>query len=181
MQLRYLKDLAVTLIVIIFLVLGVRLYTNYYKMKNVPEHSIHSKESVSDALLTDIKAIESSIQDRKEFVFTITRDPLRQGNIIKDKLDLEREVLESVRNTFRLSSTSVLENGKKYATIEYRDQNYYATIGDTVEGRRIVDIGENWIKYYYGGNTVTAYLAPRPPMPDFDAMNVKNTDNTGNW
>ena len=180
MQLRYLKDLAVTLIVIVFLVLGVRLYTNYYKMKSVPEHSIHSKESVSDSLLIKIKAIENSIQDRKEFVFNITRDPLRQGNIIKDKLDLEREFIESVKNTFRLSSTSILENGKKFATIEYRDQNYYATVGETVEGRRIIDIGDNWIKYYYGGNTVTAYLAPRPPMPDFDKMEA-NTGTSGNW
>ena len=59
MQLRYLKDLAVTLIVIIFLVLGVRLYTNYFKMKSVPDQSVHSKESVSDSLLTKIKAIET--------------------------------------------------------------------------------------------------------------------------
>lgn len=179
MQLRYVKDFAVTLIVIIFLVLGIRLYTNYYKMRSVPEQSIHSKESVSDSLLFKIKGIEKSIQDRKQFVFTINRDPLRQGNIIKDKLDLEREFLDSVRNTFRLSSTSILEDGTKYATIEYRDQNHYATVGDTVEGRRIVDIGDNWIKYYYGGNTVTANLAPRPPMPDFDKMDVSGT--SGNW
>ena len=179
MQLRYVKDFAITLIVIIFLVLGVRLYTNYYKMKTIPSQSIHSKESVSDSLLTKIKGIEKSIQDRKQFVFTINRDPLRQGNIIKDKLDLEREFLESVRNTFRLSSTSILDNGHKFATIEYRDQNYYATIGDVIEGRRITDIGDNWIKYYYGGNVVTTYLAPRPAMPDFDKMNASDT--SGNW
>ena len=180
MQLRYVKDFAITLIVIIFLVLGVRLYTNYLKAKDIPQQSIHSKESVSDTLLSKIKGIEKSIQDRKNFVFNINRDPLRQGNIIKDKLDLEREFLESLRNTFRLSSTSITETGNKIATIEYRDVNYYATVGDVVEGRRITEIGNDWIRYYYNGSTYTTQVAPRPPMPDFSQVNDPNI-RTGNF
>ena len=171
MQLRYVKDFAITLIVIIFLVLGIRLYTNYFKAKDVPQQSIHSKESVSDTLLSKIKGIEKSIQDRKTFVFSINRDPLRQGNIIKDRLDLEREFVDNLRNTFRLSSTSITENGNKIATIEYRDQNYYASIGDVVEGRRITEIGTDWIRYYFNGSTYTTQVAPRPPMPDFSTIN----------
>lgn len=170
MQLRYVKDFAITLIVIIFLVLGVRLYTNYFKIKAVPQQSIYTKESVSDTLLSKIKGIEKSIQDRKNFVFTINRDPLRQGNIIKDRLDLEREFLEGLRNTFRLSSTSIMENGRKIATIEFRDQNYYAEIGDVIEGRRITDIGSDWIRYYFNGSSYTTQVAPRPPMPDFSQI-----------
>lgn len=171
MQLRYVKDFAITLIVIVFLILGIRLYSNHFKVKAVPQESVYTKESVSDTLLSKIKGIEKSIQDRKNFVFTISRDPLRQGNIIKDRLDLEREFMENLRNTFRLSSTSIAENGRKIATIEYRDQNYYAEIGSVIEGRRITDIGLDWIKYYYNGNTYTTQVAPRPLMPDFSLTN----------
>lgn len=179
MQLRYVKDFAIILIVIIFLVLGVRLFTVNTVINKIPDKSIHTKESVSDTLLNKIKGIEQSIQERKNFVFTTTRDPLRQGNIIKDKFDLEKEFMDMVRNTFRLSGTSISEDGKKIATIDYLGVTYYAQIGDTIEGRRIVDIGEKWMRYFYGGSTVTVDLAPIPPMPDFS--NTGNVNTSGNW
>ncbi|MCB5229611.1 MAG: hypothetical protein GX122_04010 [Candidatus Cloacimonetes bacterium] len=181
MQLRYVKDFAILLIVIIFLILGVRLYTNHHKANRIPAESVYTKESVSDDLITKIKGIESSIQDRKRFVFTINRDPLRQGNIIKDRLDLEREFMERLHNTFRLSSTAILENGKKSATIEFREVNYYAEIGSNIEGRIIRDIGSDWIKYYYNGSVHTTYVQARPPMPDFSQAETDPRIRHGNF
>ncbi len=179
MQLRYVKDFAIILIVISILVIGGRLLSLNRSVSKVPDKSIYSKESVSDTLLNKIKGIEQSIQERKNFVFSINRDPLRQGNIIKDRFDQEKEFMDMVKNTFRLSSTSVTDDGQKIATIEYQDMNYYARIGDTVEGRRITDIGDNWMRYYYGGSTYTVELSPRPVMPDFSEIQQQNT--SGNW
>lgn len=179
MQLRYVKDFAIALIVIILLAFGIRLYTVYYQVEAIPDKSIHSKESVSDTLLNKIKGIETSIQERKNFVFSTTRDPLRQGNIIKDKMDLEKEFEDMVRNMFRLSTTAIDENGNKIAYIEYQNAIHAAKVGDTVEGRRIVDIGERTMRYFYAGNTYTVELTARPPMPDFSNPGQANT--SGNW
>lgn len=179
MQLRYVKDFAIALIVIMLLAFAIRLYSVYYQVEAVPDKSIHSKESVSDTLLNKIKGIETSIQERKNFVFTTTRDPLRQGNIIKDKMDLEKEFEDMVRNTFRLSTTAIDANGNKIAYIEYQDAIHAARIGDTVEGRRILDIGEKTLRYFYAGNTYTIDLKSRPAMPDFSDPGNANT--SGNW
>lgn len=179
MQLRYVKDFAIILIVLAIIALGGRLLSLNRSVKKVPDKSVYSKESVSDSLLNKIKGIEQSIQERKNFVFSINRDPLRQGNIIKDRFDQEKEFMDMVKNTFRLSSTSVTDFGQKIATIEYQDMNYYARVGDVVEGRKIVDIGDNWMRYYYGGSTYTVELAPRPNMPDFSQ--VQKSEASGNY
>ncbi|MDP2172934.1 MAG: hypothetical protein Q8J62_04090 [Candidatus Cloacimonadaceae bacterium] len=179
MQLRYVKDFAIALIVIMLLAFGIRLYTVYFQVTAIPDKSIHSKESVSDTLLNKIKGIETSIQERKNFVFSNTRDPLRQGNIIKDKMDLEKEFDDMIRNTFRLSTTAIDENGNKIAYIEYQGAIHAARIGETIQGRRIVDIGEKTIRYFYAGNTYSTELASRPPMPDFNKPGEANT--SGNW
>jgi len=101
MQLRFVKDLAVGLIIIFLLAYVIRLATVNEKNKQIRAKSIYTNESVSDTLKTRIMAIESSIQDRQNFVFAISKDPLRQGNIIKDRFDRTKEWLEMLRNTFR--------------------------------------------------------------------------------
>lgn len=179
MQLRFIKDFAIALIVIILFAMALRLLALNSSWKKVPEKSIHTAESVSDTLLNKIKTIENSIQDRKNFVFNSTRDPLRQGNIIKDKVDKEREFEDMVRSTFRLATTAKDERGNKIAYIEYMDRLYEAKIGDNVEGRRILDIGDRTLRYSYGGSTITTELSARPARPVEDPK--ANTGINGNW
>ncbi len=169
MQFRFVKDLAVALIFIAILVLGVQLASVQKKTTDIPDNSIHSKESVSDTLMSKIKSIESSIQDRKMFAFNVTRDPLRQGNIIKDQVDLLKEHEERVRNTFRLSTTAIDEFGNKIAYIEFLGRIHAAKVGDTIEGRRITEISDRSIRYTLGGNSHTLAISARPPMPKTDS------------
>ncbi len=164
MQYRFVKDFAIALVVITLLVLVVKLASVQKLIYDIPDSSVHTKESVSDTLMEKIKTIENSIQDRKMFAFTVTRDPLRQGNIIKDKVDLEKEHQERVRNTFRLSTTAIDENGNKIAFIEYLDRIHAAKIGDNIEGRRITDISDNSIRYTLGGQNYTVEISARPRM-----------------
>lgn len=179
MQLRFIKDLAIALIVILLFAMGVRLFVLQRSWSNIPLKSVHSKESVSDTLLTRIKTIENSIQDRKMFVFSSNRDPLRQGNIIKDKTDREKEFQDMVLNTFRLATTARDENGNKIAYIEYRGALHEARVGETVEGRRILEIADNSIRYSYNGIVSTTELAPRPVKPVDDPRTATGID--GNW
>jgi hypothetical protein len=179
MQLRFIKDLAIALIVILLFAVAVRLFAMQRSWDKIPEKSIHTKESVSDTLLNKIKTIENSIQDRKMFVFSSNRDPLRQGNIIKDKVDREKEFEEMVLNTFRLATTARDENGNKIAYIEYRGALHEARVGQTVEGRRILDIGDKTLRYSYNGVISTTELAPRPAKPVEETRDAGGI--SGNW
>jgi hypothetical protein len=164
MQYRFVKDLAIALIVILLGVLVVRLVVINRKVSVIPETSIHIQESVTDTLMTKIRTIESSIQDRKMFVFSSRKDPLRQGNIIKDNVDRLKEFEDMVRNTFRLATTAIDEFGNKIAYVEYLDKLYEARVGETVAGRKILEINDKNIRYSMGGHSYTANLMPRPVL-----------------
>lgn len=179
MQLRFVKDLAIALIVILLFALAMRLFAIERGWVKIPVNSIHTKESVSDTLLNKIKTIENSIQDRKMFVFGSNRDPLRQGNIIKDKADREMEFREMLLNTFRLATTARDDYGNKIAFIEYRGTLHEARIGQVIEGRKILNIDDNSIRYSYNGITSTTELAPRPSKPVDDPQAASGTN--GNW
>ncbi|HNX37218.1 MAG TPA: hypothetical protein PL124_03760 [Candidatus Cloacimonadota bacterium] len=179
MQFRFVKDFAIALIVIALLVLAIRLYAIHIQGSKVPDKSIYTKESVSDTLLNRIKTIETSIQDRKMFTFNSTRDPLRQGNIIKDKVDREKEYADMIRNTFRLSTTAFDEFGNKIAYVEYMDKIYGGRVGDVIEGRRISSIGENTMTYYYGGGYNTISVQPRPRLTPQEQ--AETTNNLGDY
>jgi len=165
MQYRFVKDLAIALVFLIVMILAGQLYFIYRNVEEVQDDSRYITEAVSDTLMDRIRTIESSIQDRKMFAFNVNRDPLRQGNVIKDRVDLEREYAELVRNTFRLSSVARDEFGVSYANIEFRGTNHIARVGQVVEGRMITAIGNDSVTYFYNGQTITTRIAPRPPRP----------------
>ncbi|MBM4403172.1 MAG: hypothetical protein FJ042_02110 [Candidatus Cloacimonetes bacterium] len=165
MQFRFVKDLAIALIFIIVMILAGQLYFMYRGVEGVKDDSRHITEAVSDTLMNRIRTIESSIQDRKMFAFNVNRDPLRQGNIIKDKLDLEKEYEDMVRNTFRLSSVAKDEYGESYANIEYQGKNYIARVQSVIEGRRILAINVDSISYFFNGRVDKARIEARPPRP----------------
>ncbi|HNU97538.1 MAG TPA: hypothetical protein PKG99_02535 [Candidatus Syntrophosphaera thermopropionivorans] len=167
MQFRYLKDLAMALIAISLIACAIRLISLNEANRKIPPQSKYTHESVSDTLRAQIMSIESSILDRKNFVFSVTHDPLRQGNIIKDRFDMQKEFENAVRNMFRPTGTYIdEETGKRLVTIEYQDRIYTAGVGDVVEGRKIMWITEQNIGIYYGGPQ-TIPIQPRPPIPDF--------------
>lgn len=178
MEHRFVKDFAISLIFIAALAMGIKLYSFYNSVDKIPEKSVYTEESVSDTLLNRIKTIENSIQDRKNFVFTTRVDPLRQGNIIKDQVDRMKEFEDMVRNTFRLSTTAIDENGNKIAYVEFMDQIHGGRVGDTIMGRRITAIGEETMTYFYGGQSYTTRVQPRPQMPQDEVNNISsNLDN----
>lgn len=181
MQARFVKDLAISLIVIIIGFLAIRLVFINRTVSSVPENSIYSRESVSDSLMSKIRTIENSIQDRKMFVFSTRQDPLRQGNIIKDKADRLQEFEDMVRNTFRLATTAIDELGNKIAYIEYQDAIHEARVGDIVAGRRILEINDKNIRYAMGGTTYTSNLMPRPVLKDDEPNMYIKSGISGNW
>ncbi len=176
MQVKFVKDFAIALIVILLFAYAIRLYSMKMQEAKIAEQSKYTAKSVSDTLLNKIKTIESSIQDRKFFQFTTTRDPLRQGNVIKDKFDLAKEFEDMVRNTFRATGTYISEDtGKRMVNIEYQGNIYSGGVGDVIEGRKITWINEKNVGIYYGGPQ-TLTVQKRPEMPDFSKIEIQSAD-----
>ncbi|RLC56727.1 MAG: hypothetical protein DRH89_05005, partial [Candidatus Cloacimonadota bacterium] len=69
------------MIVILLIVIGIQCNSLYSKIKVVPEESKYKELALSDELFNKIENIEKSIQDRKEFVFTVIKDALEQNLI----------------------------------------------------------------------------------------------------
>jgi hypothetical protein len=177
MQLRFIKDLAIILIVVFLLSYAVNIFIVKNKGDKIRANSRYSEESVSDSLRTKIQSIEASIVDRENYVFSITHDPLKQGNIIKDRFDRNKEYENMILGTFRLMGTYTSGNASdNYATIEYMNKTYYGKVGDNIEGRIIQWIGEDQIGIYYGGNQ-TLRKQPIPPPPAPEALEQKDLEN----
>lgn len=178
MQFRYIKDLAIALLFIALTAFAIRLVAYNVKASKVPARSKYTNESVSDTLRTKIMSIEQSILERQNTMFTVTKDPLRQGNIIKDRFDLAKEFENALLNTFRPTGTYIdEETGRRLVTIEYQDKIYTAGVGQVIEGRRISWINEQNVGIYYGGPQ-TLSIQARPEMPDFSQEDRirQNTD-----
>ena len=166
MEEKYLKDLVIALIVIVFILLGVKCNSLYRDIKTVPVESKYMKLALSEDLFNQIQNIEQSIQDRKEFIFTVTKDPLEQNLIVKTIQDLEKLWRLEVENMVRLESTIVPEIGKKRAAISHRGKTKIYSIGDDFFYGKIKDIRQGEIVYSYKGTNNTLTLQKLPEKPD---------------
>jgi len=175
MEARFIKDLALSLIAILLFAFAVKDYLVYSKINTVPQQSIYSDISVNEELMTTIKTIEASIQDRKMFTFNVPTDPLRQDPVIKDKLDRLQAWEDMVANMVRVAATFVDEDNQRVAIIAYQGKSSLYRIGDTVAGRRIDDIKSGQVIYTSGGMRSVMTVQPIPPKPA-DLEPANNSD-----
>jgi hypothetical protein len=176
METRFIKDLAIALIFIILFAFAIKVYSIYQKVDRVPERSEYSDISVNDSLLKKINSIEASIKDRKSFTFNVPTDPLRQDPVIKDKLDRLQEWENMVANMVRLAATFVNEDNETCAVISYQGKSGVYRVGDTIAGRRIVEIKNGLLYYTSGGTRSYMVVQPIPERPADIDLNSNVTD-----
>ncbi len=182
MEEKYLKDLVIALIVITLIVLGVKCNSLYNDIKVVPVESKYKKLALSENLFNQIEDIEQSIQDRKEFVFTVTKDPLEQNLIVKTIKDLEKQWRQEVERMVRLESTIVPEVGKKLAAISHKGKTKLYSIGDNFFYGKITDILKGKIVYSYKGRNNILALQKLPDKPEaIDNSNEVSQEKKYNW
>lgn len=165
MEAKHLKDFVIALVVLSAFFLGLRLYSLNHKISKIPDVSRYQKIALSDELLHQIQEIEESIQDRKTFVFTVTKDPLEQNLIVRTQRDLEKQWREEVANMVRLESTIIPNQGEKMASIAYMGKSRVYRIGDVFIKGRIEDIKLGEIVYSYEGMKKTLTVEKIPPKP----------------
>lgn len=182
MEEKYLKDLVIALIVILLIVLGVKCNSLYRDIKVVPLESKYKKLALSEDLFNQIENIEQSIQDRKEFVFTVTKDPLEQNLIVKTIKDLEKQWRQEVERMVRLESTIVPETGRKMAAISHKGETKLYSIGDSFFYGKITDIRQGKIVYSYKGKDNILNLQKLPDKPEaIDSNNEVSQERKYNW
>lgn len=174
MEEKYLKDFVIIMVVILLLAFGIR--TSYLSsdVAEVPEESVYKKMALSDELLQKIQDIDTSIQDRRNFVFTVDKDPLEQNLIVKTQKDLEKQWEEEVEKMVRLSMTIIPDDGERKAAINYQGATKLYRIGDEFElgegydeGQKgkITDIRPGEITFLVNGVQKDMLLKPIPPKP----------------
>ena len=165
MQDRYVKDLAIALGVILLIVFGIRNYFFYHRIVKVPAESRYSQLALSEELLERITQIEESIQERKQFRFTVRRDPLKQDLIVQTRLDLLKEWEEMVRRMMRLTAIIEDDMGNQKAIIAWDAKNTVVGVGDIINNKRITRITDDRVEYTEAGKTGTLTPQPIPPKP----------------
>ncbi|MCL1826879.1 MAG: hypothetical protein FWG20_02455 [Candidatus Cloacimonetes bacterium] len=178
MQDRYIKDLALSLGVIILIIFGIRVYYLYAKVSKVQEHSIYSQRALSPELLDQIAQIEDSIKERKNYRFTVRRDPLKQDLIVQTRLDLLKEWEEKVKRMMRLTAI-IGEDENQRAIIEWNAKSNVVAVGDVLNNKRITRIGVNEVDYIENGIKGTFVPQPVPPKP-VQLDRGRSTSNRGN-
>ncbi len=165
MEYRHFKDFTIAAIVVMVIVFGFTSYKYFTKASKVPFESKYKKMALSDKLLTQIKNIELSIQDRMNFTFTAVKDPLEQNLIVKTQVDLENQWKKRVEAMMRLSATYHLEDGKTYASIDYKGNSQIYKVGDSIEGNKILAIKDSYITIRKNGINGKLKLQAIPEKP----------------
>lgn len=174
MEQKYLKDFVIILVVLMLLAFGIKTSTLYKTIQEVPEDSKFKKMALGEKLLNQIQEIDSSIKDRKNFTFTVEKDPLEQNLIVKTKKDLEKQWREKVESMIRLEMTIIPEIGDKKAAITHQGTTTLYGIGDEFElgnefgdgaKGKIKDIQPGMITYTYRGKDFDMKLSKIPPKP----------------
>ncbi len=181
MEQKYIKDFVIAVVVLLLLAFAIKDYYLYLKTDEVPDESKYKKIALSEDLLGKIKNIERSINDRKQFVFSVTKDPLEQNLIVKTKQDLEKQWREEVENMVRLESTIIPEYGDKLASVSYKGSSTMYKIGDDFMKGKITDILPGEILYSYKGSTVSLKTQKIPPKPVEISTKKSKKSREYNW
>jgi len=165
MDYRYIKDFVIILAVIMLISFAFSTYYLYQKQVNkYPYESQFTEMAIGEKLLGKIHEIENNINERKQFVFKVEKDPLQQNLIVKTKIDLELQWKREIESMIRLSAT-MIQKDRRLASIAYKGENKLYKVGDVIEGREITDIGPGYLKYEYRGTTGKLLLQPIPDKP----------------
>lgn len=165
MEHKYIKDFAIALAVIAIFAFGVKIFNDYRNVEAIPIESRFKELALDQSLLEQIQQIEESIQDRKEFVFTVFHDPLEQNLIVRTRVDLEAEWRRKIESMMRLAATFVDEFGNRKASIAYRGAINIYGVGDRIDGKTILEIEQRRIKLRENGFTKELSVEPIPPRP----------------
>ncbi len=165
MQDKHIKDLVIALGVILLIAFGFHGYILFYRTNSISEQSEFLTRAIDEGLLNQIQQIEESIKERKVFVFTVNKDPLRQDLIVQTKLDLQKQWADMVRSMMRLTAILKDSEGTQKAMIAFGGQTHLVQIGDVLNNKTITSISSDKVYFEEDGKIGFLTVEPIPPKP----------------
>lgn len=179
MQDKYLKDLVIGLVVVMLIIFTVNDYRLFHIAGKVPNQSKYTTIALDEQLLVQIQGIEHSINDRKNFSFTVTKDPLLQDLIVKTKMDMQKQWENMIASMMRLSATFIDSKGVRRAIIDYQGKNNTVGVGDYIAGRKIIEIDASRVYFLENGYKGFIDVSKIPPKPEI--LDEVKSENQYNW
>lgn len=136
MEYRYVKDLAIILLVISVIVLAVFAVKHYNTEQQVDAKSAYAEQEVDSSLLRKAIEIEDGIGQRKDFSFSISKDPLKQDIILPKKVDEIKLRLQRRYNEIRLYGVLKFDD-QILVGIDHKDLENQYKIGDKIVGSNL--------------------------------------------
>lgn len=136
MEYRYVKDLAYILLVASVIVLAVLSFSHYNTEVKVKPKSPFAEQEVDSNLLRKAIEIEQGIKQRKEFSFSIMKDPLKQDIILPKKVDEIKLRLQRRYNQIRLYGVLSFDE-QLLVGIEHKDLESQYRIGEKIQGSNL--------------------------------------------
>jgi len=136
MEYRYVKDLAYILLVAALIVLGVLAFNHYKTEIDVTAKSVHADQEVDANLLQKAAEIEEGIRSRKNFIFSVYNDPLKQDIILPQKVDEIKLRLQKRYNQIRLYGVLKFDD-EILVGIDHKNLEGQYKIGQKIKGSSI--------------------------------------------
>lgn len=136
MEYRYVKDLAYILLVASIIFLAVFAVKHYNTEQGVDPKSAYAEQEVDSNLLRKAIEIEQGIKQRKEFTFSINKDPLKQDIILPQKVDEIKLRLQKRYNQIRLYGVLKFDD-ELLVGIDHKDIEAQYRIGEKIQGSRL--------------------------------------------
>lgn len=165
MQEKNVKDLVIGLGVLAIIAFSFRCYMLFHQVNRVPEESRYSRLALDQNLLNQIQQIEESITERKNFKFTVEKDPLKQDLIVQTRLDLRKQWEDMVRSMMRLTATFKDSENRQKAMIAFGGKDHIVEVGDVINNKKITRITFDEVYFQEGGHTGVLKVEPIPPKP----------------
>lgn len=180
MEHRSVKDLSIILTIVMIITFGVLDYFAFAKANKISEDSKYKGVALSKDLLEKIQSIDASIQDRKNFAFTVVKDPLEQNLIVKTQDDLLKIWEKKIASMLRLSSI-VEADGEKFAMFDYKGKQQMLRVGEKIADAKIIEINNDSVIINRYGNNVKKVVEPIPPKPAGISKKNKSVQKEYNW
>ena len=149
-QSRLLRDI---LVLVLFALLGYMIFRVVQAHREIKSDAISrvvGNTGMDTQLSQAVQAMEDDLQQRRSYVYRQKKDPMDATHIIPfDFSDLfkYRELLERDK-VMRLSCTIIDKNPS--AIIKYQGQSHILHIGESINGKKIVEINQKSIKFSDG-------------------------------
>jgi type II secretory pathway component PulC len=114
-------------------------------------------------LQVTVTRLETDIGERMAYDVKVKSDPLKLSRIINARGQstiVKAEIAESL-NQLRLSCT-IISPTKSTAIIKHQGKSFVVSIGDDVNGRKVIDIDKKRVVLRYNGEDIELFNRPAP-------------------